>query len=113
METVAYHALPNSVPQAVREAHANLPPETIATIESTITRQLIELSVIEQYKRGDIYLSDAAQALGFYPDIEKTMEWLQAHDVYIGPSEEMREVSRQAVRELVARRKASLAANPG
>lgn len=117
MQNLANIVLPDRLPQAVIDGHQHLPKEALEKIETQVfsqaTQQLIELSVVAQYERGDIYLSDVAQALGLYPDIAATMEWLQARGVYIGPSPANAEYTRSAVNELVIHRRGQLAANHG
>jgi hypothetical protein len=96
------------VPPAIAEGHRRLPDETRNRIESQITRQFLELSVIEQYKRAEIYLSDVAVALNLYPDIEATMQWLYAHGVPIGQNTEEDLKNRDAALEkLLSRRNKS------
>jgi hypothetical protein len=99
------------VPPAIAEGHRHLPEEARNRIESQVSRQLLELSVIEQYKRAEIYLSDVAVALGLYPDIEAAMQWLYAHDVPIGPSTTEDLKNRDAALEKLLSRRREKAAN--
>ena len=94
-----------------------LPSETIASfrhlsdaarsgIEAKAARQVFELVLIERYKCADIFLSDVAHALGMYPNIEATMDWLQDRGVTIAYSPDNREKARVAANHLVQERHA-------
>ena len=81
------HTLSVTVPAAIAQRHQHLPADTRRDIESQATRHLLDLSLVEQYRHAEIYLSDVAQALGLYPDIKATREWLYAHGVPVGPTQ--------------------------
>ena len=110
----ALHTLSVTVPEAIARGHQHLPADTRRDIESQASRHLLELSLVEQYRHAEIYLSDVAQALGLYPDIKATMEWLYAHGVPVGPTQP-KDVARQndALEKLLRRRREKAAIPDG
>lgn len=116
METLVTRPLPPSTPEAVRVGHEHLPREALEIIEAQlqdiVNQHLLEFSLVEQYKRGELFLTDVSAALGHYPNVEKTMEWLQVHGARIGPSADMRAISRKAVSALIEKRRGSVANQP-
>lgn len=116
METLVTRPLPPSTPEAVRIGHEHLPREALDLIETQlqeiVNRHLLELSLVEQYKRGELFLTDVSAALGHYPNVEKTMQWLQSHGARIGPGADMRAISRKAVNAMIEKKRGSVAGQP-